>query len=89
MRTIAIENILLANEVYDDLLYKKGKLLLSMGHFQEAKQSFLVLQNAAGEGMWKEEGYFYFAKAAFELDPEFFERGTHGVSDSLSKWLLY
>jgi hypothetical protein len=64
-----IENILLANEVYDDLLYKKGKLLLSMGYFQEAKQSFLVLQNAAGEGMWKEEGYFYFAKAAFELDP--------------------
>ena len=65
-----IENILLANEVYDDLLYKKGKLLLSMGYFQEAKQSFLVLQNAAGEGMWKEEGYFYFAKAAFELDPD-------------------
>lgn len=64
-----IESILLANEVYDDLLYKKGRLLLSMGYFKEAKQSFLVLQNAAGEGMWKEEGYFYFAKAAFELDP--------------------
>ncbi|HCP40404.1 MAG TPA: hypothetical protein DIT65_01310 [Cryomorphaceae bacterium] len=64
-----IENILLANEVYDDLLYKKGKLLLSMGLYREAKQSFLVLQNAAGDGIWKEESYFYFAKASFELDP--------------------
>ena len=60
-----VENILLANETYDDLLYRKGKVELKLGHLKEAERTFRVLQNAAGEGMWKEEAYFYFAQSLF------------------------
>ena len=61
------EKILLANEVYDDLLLKKGKLELELGQDKNAANTFLTLQNAAGEGMWKQEAYFYYAKALFNL----------------------
>ena len=58
--------ILLANEVYDDLLYKKGKVQLKLGKYDAAASTFLVLQGAAGEGMWKEESYFYYAKSLYD-----------------------
>ena len=61
------EKILLANEVYDDLLLKKGKLELELGKNETAANTFLILQNAAGEGMWKQEAYFYYAQALFNL----------------------
>jgi tetratricopeptide (TPR) repeat protein len=64
------EKILLANEVYDDLLLKKGKLELELGQDKNAANTFLTLQNAAGEGMWKQEAYFYYAKALFNLQSE-------------------
>lgn len=59
------EDILLANETYDDLLYRKGKVELKLGHLKRAERTFRVLQSAAGEGMWKEEGYFFFARSLF------------------------
>ncbi len=58
--------ILLANEVYDDLLYKMGKVQLKLGKYDAAASTFLVLQGAAGEGMWKEESYFYYAKSLYD-----------------------
>lgn len=61
------EKVLIANEVYDDLLLKKGKLELELGLNETAANTFLILQNAAGEGMWKQEAYFYYAKALFNL----------------------
>lgn len=61
------EKVLIANEVYDDLLLKKGKLELELGQNETAANTFLILQNAAGEGMWKQEAYFYYAKALFNL----------------------
>lgn len=64
------EKILLANEVYDDLLLKKGKLELELGQDKNAATTFLILQNAAGEGMWKQEAYFYYALALYNLHSE-------------------
>ena len=57
------ERVLLANEVYDDLLYKKGRVQLKLGRFNDAARTFLVLQGAAGEGMWKEESFFIMPNA--------------------------
>ncbi len=64
------EHVLLANEVYDDLLYKKGRVQLKLGRFNDAARTFLVLQGAAGEGMWKEESFFYYAKCLFNSKDE-------------------
>ena len=64
------ERVLLANEVYDDLLYKKGRVQLKLGRFNDAARTFLVLQGAAGEGMWKEESFFYYAKCLFNSKDE-------------------
>ena len=75
------EKILLANEVYDDLLLKKGKLELELGQDGNAANTFLTLQNAASEGMWKQEAYFYYAKALFNLE-------SQQAKDAVENYLL-
>jgi tetratricopeptide (TPR) repeat protein len=70
------ERVLLANEVYDDLLYKKGRIQLKLGKFNDAANTFLVLQGAAGEGMWKEESFFYYAKCLYNLKDDNAQQAT-------------
>ncbi|MDB2473016.1 hypothetical protein N9W70_01040 [Schleiferiaceae bacterium] len=70
------ERVLLANEVYDDLLYKKGRIQLILGKFNDAANTFLVLQGAAGEGMWKEESFFYYAKCLYNLKDDNAQQAT-------------
>jgi tetratricopeptide (TPR) repeat protein len=70
------ERVLLANEVYDDLLYKKGRIQLKLGKFNDAANTFLTLQGAAGEGMWKEESFFYYAKCLYNLKDDNAQQAT-------------
>jgi tetratricopeptide (TPR) repeat protein len=70
------ERVLLANEVYDDLLYKKGRVQLKLGKFHDAANTFLVLQGAAGEGMWKEESFFYYAKCLYNSKDDQAQQAT-------------
>jgi len=77
------QKVLIANEVYDDLLLKKGKLELELALDKNAANTFLILQNAAGEGMWRQEAYFYYGKALFNLkDP----KAEQAVEDYLLKF---
>ena len=61
-----LEKILIANELYDDLLYRKGRVELGLGQYENAATTFATLQGAAGEGMWKEEAYYFEAFAQFK-----------------------
>ena len=60
-----LELVLIANELYDDVLYKMGRVQLQLGLHEEAATTFTKLQGAAGEGMWKEEAIYYAAVAKF------------------------
>ena len=62
---IKLKPVLIANEIYDDVLYKLGRVQLELGKYTDAANTFLELNSAAGEGMWKEEGRYYRAKAMF------------------------
>ena len=65
-----VERILLANEVYDDVLYRKGRVLMELGEFERAASTFAALRGAAGEGMWKEEARYYYGLALFRAGDE-------------------
>jgi hypothetical protein len=58
-----LRSVLIANELYDDVLLKLGKIQLKLQQWQEAQTTFFELQRAAGEGMWKEEAFYYYAYA--------------------------
>lgn len=59
-----LEKLIIAHELYDDMLYKKGRVLMKLGKWSMAEEAFRRLQKAAGDGMWKEEGHFYAARCA-------------------------
>ena len=67
---VKLERILLANEVYDDVLLRKGKIQLELGLFDDAAATFTALRGAAGEGMWKEEALYYYALARYKGSDE-------------------
>jgi len=59
--------ILLAHELYDDLLFRLGKLYERTGDYNQARSYFLQLNSIASKSMWKEEAAFYPAKMAYRL----------------------
>ncbi len=63
----ALKNVLIAHELYDDLCLKLGKIYLEAAQWEAALAEFLLVEQAAGEGMWKEDALFYAAKCRFEL----------------------
>ena len=63
----ALKNILIVHELYDDVCLKLGKLYLDSAQWEAALAEFMLVQKAAGEGMWKEDALFYAAKCRFEL----------------------
>ncbi|MEJ6822010.1 MAG: hypothetical protein QNK59_05835 [Flavobacteriales bacterium] len=60
---IKLKSVLIANEVYDDVLYKLGRVQMELAKYTDAANTFLELSSAAGEGMWKEESRYFRAKA--------------------------
>ena len=48
---------------YMTICYIKKEGQLKLGRFNDAARTFLVLQGAAGEGMWKEESFFIMPNA--------------------------
>ena len=59
--------ILLVHELYDDLLFRLGKLYERTGDYNQARSYFLQLNSIASRSMWKEEAAFYPAKMAYRL----------------------
>lgn len=77
-----IQPVLMANEVYDDVLYKKGRLLLELAQYEDAYKAFEQLKVAAGEGMWQEEANFYSARALFLMEDP---RAQRALEDYLTE----
>ncbi len=74
-----LEKVLIVNEIYDDLLFKKGQLLLKMKRPEEAYAAFEPLVRMAGDGMWREQALWYAGKSAYEaaqrsFDPQWLDR---------------
>jgi hypothetical protein len=63
----ALKNTLIVHELYDDVCFKLGKLYVESAQWKAALAEFSLVQQAAGEGMWKEDAIFYIAKCRFEL----------------------
>ncbi|MGB1183974.1 MAG: hypothetical protein ACPG4S_02340 [Schleiferiaceae bacterium] len=61
-----LASVLIANELYDDVLFRKGKVEMKLAKYAEAATTFIALQAAAGEGMWKEEAFYFSALAQFK-----------------------
>lgn len=55
-------NILIAHELYDDLLLRLGKLNAKLGQYAQAKEYFVQLEAVSKGGMWLEEGIYFAAK---------------------------
>ena len=55
-------NILIAHELYDDLLLRLGKLHAKLGQYAQAKEYFVQLEAVSKGGMWLEEGIYFAAK---------------------------
>ncbi len=60
--------LLLAHELYDDLLYRLGILHERLGDYARARDYFIELKAIAENSMWKEEGLYYPAKMAYRLE---------------------
>ena len=63
----ALKKVLIAHELYDDVCLKLGKLYLDGAQWEAALAEFSLVQQAAGEGMWKEDALFFAAMCRFEL----------------------
>jgi len=59
--------VLLAHELYDDLLYRLGLLYERKGDYEQARNYFLQLKSITSNSIWKEEGHYYPAKMAYRL----------------------
>lgn len=84
-----LATVLIVNEIYDELLFKKGKLLLRMNRPQEAFGAFDPLLRMSGDGMWREQALWYAGKSAFEAgrqsgSTEWLDR----AEDHLERYLL-
>ncbi len=55
-------NILIAHELYDDLLLRLGKLHAKLGQYVQAREYFVQLEAVSKGGMWLEEGIYFAAK---------------------------
>ena len=76
-----LTSVLIANELYDDVLFRKGKVEMKLAQYEEAANTFNALKGAAGEGMWKEEASYYAALAQFKA-------GQPGAKKSLEDYLI-
>ena len=77
----ALKNTLIVHELYDDVCLKLGKLYVESAQWEAALAEFSLVQQAAGEGMWKEDAIFYIAKCRFELEET-------GAQSALEDYLL-
>jgi tetratricopeptide (TPR) repeat protein len=55
-------NILIAHELYDDLLLRLGRLHAQLGQYAQAREYFIQLEAVSKGGMWLEEGIYFAAK---------------------------
>ena len=62
-----LKSSLIVHELFDDVCLKLGKLYVETAQWEAALAEFLLVEQAAGEGMWKEDALFYAAKCRFEL----------------------
>jgi len=63
-------NILIAHELYDDLLLRLGRLHAQLGQYAQAKEYFVQLEAVSKGGMWLEEGIYFAAKMSALLKSE-------------------
>ena len=55
-------NVLIAHELYDDLLLRLGRLHAHLGQYAQARAYFIQLEAVSKGGMWLEEGIYFAAK---------------------------
>ena len=63
-------NILIAHELYDDILLKLGRLHAQLGQYAQAREYFIQLEAVSKGGMWLEEGIYFAAKMSALLKSE-------------------
>jgi tetratricopeptide (TPR) repeat protein len=63
-------NILIAHELYDDLLLRLGRLHAQLGQYAQAREYFIQLEAVSKGGMWLEEGIYFAAKMSALLKSE-------------------
>jgi len=63
-------NILIAHELYDDLLLRLGRLHAQLGQYAQAREYFIQLQAVSKGGMWLEESIYFAAKMSALLKSE-------------------